>query len=78
MTHAQTSHFRIHTQSAAAATLFPPGTDPAANDSDVEARVQARMAAYLKKGGSGEGGMRERATELLFLAAALLNLYLQV
>lgn len=70
----------IH-QSDAAAALFPPSADPAAdiaNDIDVEVRVRAQMATYLTKGGSDEGGMRERATELLFLGAALLNLYLQV
>lgn len=39
----------------------------------MEARLRARVAAYLKEG----DGMRARATEVLFLASALLNLYLQ-
>jgi hypothetical protein len=39
--------------------------------------VRARVAAHLLTG-SGVEGTRARATELLFLGAALLNLYLQV
>ncbi len=63
--------------------MDPPAAAAANDDDDddggssaVEGRLRARAAAYLQ--GGGDGGMRARATELLFVAVALLNLYLQV